>query len=145
MKLFLVFYVDRISFCNHWLLFYFFFFWSINYSLHFGSVKIHKHCLYWKVFIFGKHCLYWTYIERLFSTACCFFNYICWSVNCISWVSKFHNAFSDVLWTWNKIYIWELEVLSFMESLFPTFRYFYSFFHLVCKFSRNFFSHFIGE
>ena len=24
--------------------------WYINYSLHFGSVKIHKHCLYWKVF-----------------------------------------------------------------------------------------------
>ena len=24
--------------------------WSVNYSLHFGSVKINKHCLYWKVF-----------------------------------------------------------------------------------------------
>ena len=24
--------------------------WSINYLLHFASVKIHKHCLYWKVF-----------------------------------------------------------------------------------------------
>ena len=24
--------------------------WSKNYLLHFGSVKIHKHCLYWKVF-----------------------------------------------------------------------------------------------
>ena len=24
--------------------------WSINYSLHLGSVKIHKICLYWKVF-----------------------------------------------------------------------------------------------
>ena len=23
---------------------------SINYSLHFENVKIHKHCLYWKVF-----------------------------------------------------------------------------------------------
>ena len=24
--------------------------WSINYSLHFENVKIHKHFLYWKVF-----------------------------------------------------------------------------------------------
>ena len=23
---------------------------SINYSLHFESVEIHKHCLYWEVF-----------------------------------------------------------------------------------------------
>ena len=25
--------------------------WSITYSLRFGSIKIHKHCVYWKVFI----------------------------------------------------------------------------------------------
>ena len=24
--------------------------WSINYALHFGSVRIHKHCLYWSAF-----------------------------------------------------------------------------------------------
>ena len=34
-----------------------------------------------------------TYIERFFSTVHCFFSYICWSVNCIIWVSKFHNFF----------------------------------------------------
>ena len=48
---------------------------SIYYSLHYEIAEIHKHCLYWKVF----------------STS--FFNYICWSVNCISWVSKFNNFF----------------------------------------------------
>ena len=31
--------------------------------------------------------------QFLVSTACCFFNYICWSVNCMSWVSKFNNFF----------------------------------------------------
>ena len=25
-------------------------FWSVNYVLHFGSVKIHRRCLYWNVF-----------------------------------------------------------------------------------------------
>ena len=24
--------------------------WSINYALHFGSVKVHKNCLYWSAF-----------------------------------------------------------------------------------------------
>ena len=34
-----------------------------------------------------------TYIKRFISTACCFFSYICWSVKCMSWVSKFNNFF----------------------------------------------------
>ena len=34
-----------------------------------------------------------TYIERFISIVCCFFSYICWSVNCMSWVSKFNNFF----------------------------------------------------
>ena len=34
-----------------------------------------------------------TYIERFISTICCFFSYICWSVNCMSWVSKFKKFF----------------------------------------------------
>ena len=34
-----------------------------------------------------------TYIERFISTICCFFSYICWPVNCMSWVSKFNNFF----------------------------------------------------
>ena len=47
----------------------------------------------------GKY-LVLTYIDRFFSTGCCFLNYICcflnyicWSVNCMSWVSKFFNFF----------------------------------------------------
>ena len=38
-----------------------------------------------------------TYIERFISTVCYFFSYICWSVNCMSWVSKFNNFF--LTWT----------------------------------------------
>ena len=34
--------------------------WSIIYSLHFEDVKIHKHCLYWKLFSTD------IYIEKLF-------------------------------------------------------------------------------
>ena len=35
-------------------------------SLHFGSVKIHKHCLYWKDLVL-------TYKESFFSPVCCSF------------------------------------------------------------------------
>ena len=56
---------------------------SINYLLNFGSVKIHKHCY------IGKY-LVLAYTERLSSTVCCFFSYIFWSANCMSWIKKFH-------------------------------------------------------
>ena len=52
-----------------------------HYSLHFGSVKIHKY------FFVGTYLL--LTFERFLSTVCFFFSYICWSVNCMSWVSKF--------------------------------------------------------
>ena len=59
---------------------------SINYSLHFERVLIHKHSLYCKEFS--------TDIYRIFcSTVWCFVSYICWSVSCISWVGKFSNFF----------------------------------------------------
>ena len=48
---------------------------------------LYKHCLYWKIFstdIYRK-------IEA--ATVCCFFSNICWSVNCMTWVSKFNNFF----------------------------------------------------
>ena len=78
--------------CNHWLLLNFFpglqimQIWSIIYSLHFENVKIHKHCLYWKVFSTNIY-------RKIFSTVCCFFSYISWLVNCMSWVSKSNNFF----------------------------------------------------
>ena len=75
-----------------------------------------------------------TEMERLFSTVCYFFSHFCWSVNYISRVSKFHNFFLDIFRNWGKVYIWGILVLPCMESLFPTFQYFFlAFFHLVCK------------
>ena len=73
--------------------FEFFFFWSlnmqvrsINYLLHFDSDKIHKHYLYWRVFS--------TDITRKnFFKICYFFSYVFWSINCVSWVSKFNIFF----------------------------------------------------
>ena len=47
---------------------------------------------YTNIVYIGRY-LVLTYIERFFSTVWCFFSYICWSVNCISWVSKFNNFF----------------------------------------------------
>ena len=60
--------------------------WSGNYVVHFGSVKIHKHCSYWNVFSTGIN-------GKLFSTVCYFLSHFCWSVNYVSRVSKFHNFF----------------------------------------------------
>ena len=40
-----------------------------------------------------------TYIERFISTICCFFSYICSSVNCMNWVSKFNIFFLTCLET----------------------------------------------
>ena len=39
--------------------------------------------------VYVERYLVLTYIEKIFSTVCCFFSYICWSVDCMSWVSKF--------------------------------------------------------
>ena len=68
-------------------------FWSVtcenvvcNYVLHFGSVTIHRHCLYWNVFstdINGK----------IIFNCLLLLSHFCWSVNYVSRVSKFHNFF----------------------------------------------------
>ena len=70
---------------------------SVSYALHFGSVKIHKHCLYCSVFL-----------QSLIPTFQYFFNFIfiwsaiCeshilvsffWSVNCMSCVFESQNIY----------------------------------------------------
>ena len=47
---------------------------------------------YTNIVYIGRY-LVLTYIERFISTVCCFFNFICWSVNSMSRVSKFNNFF----------------------------------------------------
>ena len=112
--------------------------WSIKYSSYFRSVNIHKHCLYWKVFSTDIY-------RKIIFNCCCFFSFRCWSVNCMSWLTKFQNFFSDLLWNRGKIYIWGLEVLSFMESSVLTFQYFCTFFTWSENCSRDLFSHFVGQ
>ena len=107
----------------------------INYSLHFGSVKIHKNCLYWTVFSTD------IYRKIFFNCLLCFFSYICWSVNCMSWVSKFDYVFLTCSETEAR-FIFEglrLTVFSFMESSFPICPYFFNFFHLVYKLFKGLF------
>ena len=57
--------------------------WSINYYI----LKMSR---YTNIVYIGRY-LALTYIERFISTICCFFSCICWSVSCMSRVSKFRN------------------------------------------------------
>ena len=57
---------------------------SINYSLHFGSFKIRKQRLYWKVFSTGIY-------RKIIFNCLLSLQLIFLSVNCTSWVSRFHN------------------------------------------------------
>ena len=115
-----------------------FFFWSVNYAnlvynlfINFENVKIHKHCLYWKVFNSNIY-------RKIYFNSLLVFSYICWSVNCMSWVSKLNNFF----WYAGKLrldlYLRAL-ILPFMESSFLTLQYFFCFFYLVCKLFKGLF------
>ena len=57
-----------------------------NLFITFKNVKVHKHCLYWKVFSTNIY-------RKIYFNSLVVFNYICWSVNCMSWVSKLNNFF----------------------------------------------------
>ena len=90
---------------------------------------------YTNIVYIGRY-LVLTYIKRFISTVCCFFSYICWSVNCLSPVSKFNNFFWHAGKLRQDLYMRAL-ILSFMESSFLTLRYFFAFF--ICKFFKGFF------
>ena len=59
--------------------------WSISYYI----LKMPRYTN----IVYIRRYLVLTYIERFVSTIYCFFSYICWSVNCMSWVSKSNNFF----------------------------------------------------
>ena len=105
-----------------------------------------------------------TYIERFFSTVCCFFSYIFWSVNCLSWVSKFHNFFltcseiNGMCWVnkFNNLFLICLEIEA--KFIFECFKYctlrkvpfqhsstFLAFFIWSVNCPRDFFSHFVSQ
>ena len=60
--------------------------WSIN------THYILKMSRYWNI-VYIERYLVLTYTKRFISTVCCFFSCIFWSINCMSWVSKFNNFF----------------------------------------------------
>ena len=61
--------------------------WSGNYVLHFGSIKIQKKiCLYCNVFSTDTN-------RKIICYCLLLSSYFCWLVNCMIWVSKFHNLF----------------------------------------------------
>ena len=107
--------------------------WSINYYI----LKMSR---YTNIVYIGRY-LVLTYIERFFSTVCCFFSYICWSVNCMSWVSKFSNFFWHIRKLRQDLYSRAL-ILSFMENSFLMPRYFFCFFIWFVNCLRYFFSHY---
>ena len=107
--------------------------WSINYVLHFESVKIDKHCSYW----------------RLFSTDIntkIFFD--CLLVFKLFWlVSKFHN-FLRQLRQGVYLRVSSIAICGKFNSNFPV--HIFSFFHLVCKLIKSLFwflfvGHFLYE
>ena len=71
--------------------------WIIHYIL--------KMSRYANIVFLGSY-LVPTCIERFIWTVCCFFSYICWSVNCMSSVSKFNNFFVTCMET-KSIFIFE--------------------------------------
>ena len=106
MKVFLVFILTEISLATTGYSFEFFFFWSVNYVNLVYKIFI----TFWKCqdtqTLFILEGIYYWHIERFFSTVCCFFGYICCSVNCMSWVSKFNNFFLTCMET-QAIFIFE--------------------------------------
>ena len=92
-------------------------------SLHFGSVKIHQHCLYWKVFCANIY-------RKNFSNSLLLFSYISWSVNCKSWDSKSYK----VRFIFEDFKYFPLRKVQLQLS-----STFLAFFHLVCKFFKRLF------
>ena len=122
MKAFLVFTLSETSFATtsySWI----FLVWSVNYAnlvyklTHFGNVKMHKHCLYWKVFSSD------IYRKIYFNSS--FFSYICWSVNCLSWVSKFNNFFLTCTDTEARFIFEGFNIVLYGKFLIPRYIFFF--------------------
>ena len=86
---------------------------SVNYTSHFGSLKVHRRCLYWNVFS--------TDINRKFIFNC----FLLFKL--FLQVGKFHSFFLTCSENEARCYIWGLLALSFIDSSIPIFQYFYNF------------------
>ena len=105
--------------------------WSIIYSLHFEMSR------YTNIVYIGRY-LVLTYIERFISTVCCFFSYICWSVNCMSWVSKFNNFFLTCTETEARFIFEGFNIVLYGKFIYDS-RILFLFFYLVCKLCKGLF------
>ena len=133
------FYIDRNFLSNLYLLLMpFSLVFKLCKYLHFGSVKIHKYCYLGRLFVL-------TYIERLFSTVCCFFSYISWSVNCKSWVSKFHHFFLGCLETKARFIFQGFKYCPLSKVHFQLCSTFLAFFIWSVNCSRDFFRYFFSQ
>ena len=112
--------------------------WSINYSLHLEVSR------YTNIVYIGR-CWLLIYIERFFSTACCFFSYICQSVNCMSWISKFHNFFLTCAEIKARFIFEGFKNCPLWEVHFQHSGTFLVFFIWSANCSREFFSHFVSR
>ena len=109
--------------------------WSIIYSLHFENVKIHKHCLYWKVFGTDLN-------RKIYFNSLLLFSYISWSVNCMTWVSKFKNVFLTCIETEARfIYEGKIYIVLYGKFISDSVILFLLF-YLVCKLFKGFFQSF---
>ena len=98
---------------------------SVNYLLHFGNVKIHKHCLYCSVV--SSHIDENIIFNYLLLFTLLLFTFLL--------VSKLYESsqqipqlFCEMLRNWGKVYIWGILVLPFITSSIPTFQFCFSFF-----------------
>ena len=112
--------------------------WSINYYI----LKISR---YTNIVYIGRY-LALTYIERFISTICCFFSYICWSVNCMSWVSKFKKFFLTCTETDARFIFEGFNIILYGKFISDSpilFLFFVFIWSVNCV--NNFFSHFVSQ
>ena len=122
-----------------------YFLWSVNYKnlvyklFHTLWKSRDAHIVYTEMYVVV------TYIETLFPTTCYFFSSICWSVNCMSQVSKFHNFFLTCLET-EAIFVFEsFNYCQLWKVQFQLFSTFLAFFIWSVNYSRDIFSLFAGQ
>ena len=101
------------------------------------NYHILKKWRYTNIVYIGRY-LILTNIERFISTSCCFFSYMCWSVNCMSWVSKFNNFFLTCTETDAK-FIFECFNIVLFEIFISDSLIHFLFVYLVCKLYKGLF------
>ena len=99
---------------------------------------------YTNIVYIGRY-LVLTYIEIFISTVCCSFSYICWPVNCMSWVSKFNNFFLICTETEAKFIFEGLYIVLYGNFIcdFPILFSLFFIWSVNCL--RDFFNHFVSQ